>query len=258
MPRKRKSTKRATQSQVVKVNVKNVIQQIKERQGDMIQVKRKRPIDNFNTGGQSRLVAPHINYANPMPIFLPVQERTIYVAPEEKAIGNSVIPSRPDLVAQESNPADIAPSRPSVVAIRSSNPVASPYSRTPDQVYKDFERSAKATVSALSTSSRPPAPIVSRLMDESEDLVARSMDEESRALERYERDQYLQGMQTERRVLGSLRRQRQQSAHGTPLAPASGFPTPPTMSASASSASAQPATEPMIDESQRRQVIEEE
>lgn len=248
MPRKRKSTKRATQSQVVKVNVKNVIQHIKERQGDMIQVKRKRPIDNFNSGGRSRLVAPQINYANPMPIFLPVQERTIYVAPEEKAIGNSVIPSRPNLVAQETNPADIVPSRPSVVAIRSSNPVASPYGRqTPEQIYRQYENRARATVSALATSARPPAPIIPRLMDESEDLVAGAMDQDTR------------DMQTERRVLASLRRRRQQSAHGTPLAPASGFASPPsTISASASSASSQPATEPMIDESQRRQVIEEE
>ena len=203
MPRKRKSTKRATQSQVVKVNVKNVIQHIKERQGDMIQVKQKRPIDNFNSGGRSRLVAPQINYANPMPIFLPVQERTIYVAPQEKAIGNSVIPSRPNLVAEETNPADIVPSRPSVVAIRPSNPVPTPYGRTPDQVYKDFERRAKATVMAQSTPSRPPAPIVPVSLNQSENLVARAMDQDSRDL------------------------YRASQAHGTPMASSSGFPRSP-------------------------------
>ena len=243
MPRKRKSTKRATQSQVVKVNVKNVIQHIKERQGDMIQVKRKRPIDNFNSGGRSRMVAPHINYANPMPVFLPVQERTIYVAPEEKAIGNSVIPSRPNLVAQETNPADIVPSRPSVVAIRSSNPVASPYGRqTPEQIYKQYEQRAKATVSALATSARPPAPIIPKLLDESEDLVAGAMDQDTRDQLRIEREMREHGA----RFAQMQRRARQQYAHGTPTAPASGFPTPSTESA----------TE--VPESQRRQVIEED
>ena len=204
MPRKRKSTKQATQSQVVKVNVKNVIQHIKERQGDMIQVKRKRPIDNFNTGGRSRMVAPQLNYANPMPIFLPVQERTIYVAPQEKAIGNSVIPSRPNLVAEETNPADIIPSRPAMVAIRPSNPVPSPYGRqTPEQIYRQYGNRARATVMAQFTPSRPPAPIIPRLLDESEDLVARAMDQDTRDL------------------------YRASQAHGTPMASSSGFPRSP-------------------------------
>ena len=204
MPRKKsKSSKRATQSQVVKVNVKNVIQHIKERQGDMIQVKRKRPIDNFNTGGQSRLFAPSTHYANPMPIFLPIQERTIYVAPEEKPIGNSVIPSRPNLVAQETNPTDIIPSRPAVVAIRPSNPVPSPYGRqTAEEIYKQYERRARATVSARATSSRPPAPIIPKSLNQSEDLVARSMDQDSRDL------------------------YRASQAHGTPMASSSGFSFP--------------------------------
>jgi hypothetical protein len=243
MPRKKsKSSKRATQSQVVKVNVKNIIQQIKERQGDMIQVKRKRPMDNFNTGGSSRLVAPQMSYGNPMPIFLPVQERTIYVAPEEKAIGNSVIPSRPNLVAQETNPVDIVPSRPSVVAFRPSNPVPSPYGRqTPEQIYRQYEQRARATLSAQATSSQPPTPIIPKLLNESEDLVARSMDEESRALERFARDQY-------RRQDRAVRAARQ-TAHGVPMAPASGFPTPPSAS--------DPAPAPVPDEP-RRLVIEED
>lgn len=250
MPRKKsKSSKRATQSQVVKVNVKNIIQQIKERQGDMIQVKRKRPIDNFNTGGSSRLVAPQMSYGNPMPIFLPVQERTIYVAPEEKAIGNSVIPSRPNLMAQETNPADIVPSRPSVVAIRPSNPVPltpagqryveSLAPATPDMAmirarFADINR-------PQATPAVPPRPMMPSLLDESENMVARSMDEESRALERFARQQY-------RRQDRDLRAARQ-TAHGVPIAPASGFPIPPSASA--------PAPAPVPDEP-RRLVIEED
>jgi hypothetical protein len=215
MPRKKsKSSKRATQSQVVKVNVKNIIQQIKERQGDMIQVKRKRPIDNFNTGGQSRLVAPQMSYGNPMPVFLPVQERTIYVAPEEKAIGNSVIPSRPNLVAEETNPADIVPSRPSVVAIRPSNPVPltpagqryveSLAPATPDMA---MIRARFAEINRPQPSPAvPPRPMVPRLLDESENIVARTMDQDSR-------DFY-------------SRSQRASVAQGLPMPPSSGFPFP--------------------------------
>jgi len=225
MPRKRKSTKRATQSQVVKVNVKNIIQQIKERQGDMIQVKRKRPMDNFNTGGQSRLVAPQMSYGNPMPIFLPVQERTIYVAPEEKAIGNSVIPSRPNLMAQETNPADIVPSRPSVVAIRPSNPlpmtpagqryVESLVPATPDMAmirarFADINR-------PQATPATPPRPMVPSLLDESENIVARTMDQDSR-------DFY-------------SRSQRASVAQGLPMPPSSGFPRSPPPSGASSPAS---------------------
>lgn len=257
MPRKKsKSSKRTTQSQVVKVNVKNIIQHIKEQQGDMIQVKRKRPIDNFNSGGRSRMVAPSIHYANPMPVFLPVQERTIYVAPEEKTIGNSVIPSRPNLVAQETNPSDIVPSRPAVVAIRPSNPVPSPYGRqTPEEIYKQYERRARATVSARATSSRPPEPIIPKSLNQSEDLVARAMDQDSRDL------------------------YRASQAHGTPIAPSSGFSFPRAPVSPSPSLPpveegkyenprpyAEEAGHPMsararynpTEESQRRQVIEED
>jgi hypothetical protein len=256
MPRKKsKSSKRATQSQVVKVNVKNIIQQIKERQGDMIQVKRKRPMDNFNTGGQSRLVAPPMSYGNPMPIFLPVQERTIYVAPEEKAIGNSVIPSRPNLMAEETNPADIVPSRPSVVAFRPSNPLpltpaGQRYMESLAPVSPDMAmiRARFAEINRpQATPATPPRIMIPSLLDESENLVARAMDQDSRDFFAMDRER----RSASAKKGWASRREREAAVPGVPRAPSSGFPSAPSRefpSAAAASASAVP----------RRQVIEED
>jgi len=178
MPRKgRKAAKRpmvsqrVKQDQTVKINIRNMIPE----RGDYITPRRGVPMDNFNMGNQSRLLGPSIQYAVRPAEYLSLPERfnsqgqPSYVREGPARVG------RPDLIYQETNPNDIAPSRAPIVALPS-KPLVPMIARTPGEVYRDYERQARATL-GIQPSAKP---VYLPQQDESEAAVAAASDQDVR------------------------------------------------------------------------------
>jgi hypothetical protein len=215
--------KAISQKQAVHVNVKNIVQMLRERkQPSMIQVQRKPPSRNLMMGSRTLMASPHINYGNAMPTFLPVQERQAVIAPQDPIVSNPVRAGRPDEPLVETNPRDIEPSRPSMRAVPYTySPI---YTRSPSpEPY--FQQQPQPMGMGIGHPPRIPT-----MLDDSEELVARASDQDSRDLYAMERAM--------RRSLAAkraweTRRGRAAVPIGVPQAPMSS-------SASSASASAQP------------------
>jgi hypothetical protein len=232
--RARKSKPAVSQKQSVNVNVKNIVQMLKERkQPNMIQVQRYVPHRNLMMGSRTLMASPPTQYGNTMPVFLPVQERRAVYAPQDHVVSNPVLPNRPDPLFVETNPHDIEPSRPSLRAVpydytpittRSNSPELRPFEEAGHpQHYTERYRPQPQPIGI----GHPPRLMTPTMLDDSEDLVARASDQDSR--DQYEAEKAL------RRSLGAkrawdTRRQRAAVPIGVPMAPAS----------SSASASAQP------------------
>lgn len=169
-------SQRVKQEQTVKINIKNLIPQ--DRSGDYITPHRGMPRDNFNMGNMSRLVAPSIHYAVRPPEFLPLPERINSQGQPEYFRAGVPRQGRPDLITQETNPSDIAPARPALVAIPP-KPVIPTRGRTTEQILNDFERQARETLGrGLPISIPMPAHLSQQ--DESEAAVAAASDQDVR------------------------------------------------------------------------------
>ena len=162
---KSKSTKKyrrktlAAQNQSVNVNVKNIIRNAP----DMIQPRRY-PGHNIEMGNQRRFINQPAMYGQPMPVFLPLQDRSAVQAPAAPQVSGPVIEKRPDLLAVETNPADIDPNKASIryrptAPVNAYNPYPlrshSPQSELSDaESYVDYRQEAGHP---MSFSSRYPA-----------------------------------------------------------------------------------------------------
>lgn len=236
MPRKGKRSKaemsqRVKQNQTVKINIKNLLPQTRQR-GDYIQPRRGMPMDNnLNMGNVTRLEAPSIRYAVRPPEFLPLPERINSQGQPQYFTAAPSRQGRPDLIYQETNPSDIEPRHPSIRAVASA-PVPSP--QTPAR-----KASAFAGLPPVSGDMNPFAPaesvqpiqmipaIDSPQMDESQRIVAAQVRRGRPPLAPGEKGKTKERLQYGPFIPHQFQQGREQAASaamtGVPPVPSSGF-----------------------------------
>lgn len=110
--KKVKAKPKAKVSKDININIKNIMKQIQNEpprpRQDFINVMKKRPVEDFNTGQMHRLFAPAVTYAsNPLQAFQGVAP--IANPPAIAQIGAEPARYKPEPILIESNPFDIAP-----------------------------------------------------------------------------------------------------------------------------------------------------
>ena len=112
MAKKKVKKAKAKVSKDININIKNIMKQIQNEpprpRQDFINVMKKRPVEDFNTGQMHRLFAPAVTYAaNPLQAFQGVAP--IANPPAIAQIGAEPARYKPEPILIESNPFDIAP-----------------------------------------------------------------------------------------------------------------------------------------------------